>query len=326
MKTSSHHGFMVLHSNQLEGLRDLMVNFIQRHPLSPLQPEVILVQSNGMKHWLEISLAQSLGICAATEIELPSTLLWQFYRHVLGAERVNALMPLDKKPMVWRLMRRLPHLLAQPEFSTLERYVQEQDDAGTTRNRRIFQLAQQIADVFDGYQNYRADWLQNWAKGDFAELDESQRWQGLLWQDIAQDLLNDELTTDLHSRAAVHQAFLEALQQYKNGERPHDLPERIMIFGITSLPTQTIEALAALGRVSQVMLWVQNPCEHHWGHLVESHRPLRQAARRRQKLKQNLPIPNEHLSLHEQYQLHTQGNPLLAAWGKQGRDYLHLLD
>ena len=33
-------GFMVLHSNQLEGLRDVMVQFIQNNPLPPLAPEV----------------------------------------------------------------------------------------------------------------------------------------------------------------------------------------------------------------------------------------------------------------------------------------------
>jgi len=52
MSHSPNTGFMVLHSNQLEGLRDLMVEFIRNHPLAPLQPEVLLVQSNGMKHWL----------------------------------------------------------------------------------------------------------------------------------------------------------------------------------------------------------------------------------------------------------------------------------
>ena len=38
-------GFMVLHSNQLEGLRELAVRFIRDNPLPPLAPEVLLVQS-----------------------------------------------------------------------------------------------------------------------------------------------------------------------------------------------------------------------------------------------------------------------------------------
>jgi exodeoxyribonuclease V gamma subunit len=41
-----------------------------------------------------------------------------------------------------------------------------------------------------------------------------------------------------------------------------------------------------------------------------------------------LPVPQDDGSLSEadQYTLHTDTHPLLAAWGKHGRDYLHLLD
>ena len=107
-------GFMVLHGNRLEDLRDLLIGFMQLHPLPPLVPEVILVQSNGMKHWLELALASdaALGICAATQMELPGGYLWQIYRTVLGADRVPSQMPFDKNNLVWRLMRLLPDVLA----------------------------------------------------------------------------------------------------------------------------------------------------------------------------------------------------------------------
>lgn len=79
-------GFLVFHSNQLEHLSELLVKSVKQHPLKPLDSEVILVQSNGMKHWLEIQIAKdsALGICAATIIDLPSTLIWRMYRDVLG--------------------------------------------------------------------------------------------------------------------------------------------------------------------------------------------------------------------------------------------------
>ena len=48
---------MVLHGNRLEDLCELLTQFIKSQPLLPLAPEVILVQSNGMKHWLEMALA-----------------------------------------------------------------------------------------------------------------------------------------------------------------------------------------------------------------------------------------------------------------------------
>ncbi len=335
-------GFMVLHSNQLEGLRELAVQFIRNHPLPVLAPEVLLVQSNGMKHWLELALAKDLGICAATQVELPSAKLWQIYRAVLGPSNVPAHMPLDKSPLVWRIMRLLPSLLAQPNFAPLKNYLGQAEADASPMNRRAYQLAAQLADVLDGYQNYRADWLEDWANhkeqlrtqtGMATPLPTTQSWQPELWRDLLDDLAADaevkaEVQHSYSSRAKVHEAFMAKMASLPEGQRPAGVPHRIMVFGVTSLPMQTVQALAALGRVCQVLMLVQNPCQHYWGHVVESRVPLAKLSKQRQAHKAGLPVPQDDGSLSEadQYTLHTDTHPLLAAWGKHGRDYLHLLD
>lgn len=335
-------GFMVLHSNQLEGLRELAVQFIRNHPLPVLAPEVLLVQSNGMKHWLELALAKDLGICAATQVELPSAKLWQIYRAVLGPSNVPAHMPLDKSPLVWRIMRLLPSLLAKPSFAPLKNYLGQAEADASPMNRRAYQLAAQLADVLDGYQNYRADWLEDWANhkdtlrtqaGMATPLPTAQSWQPELWRDLLDDLAADaevkaELQHSFSSRAKVHEAFMAKMASIPEGQRPAGVPHRIMVFGVTSLPMQTVQALAALGRVCQVLMLVQNPCQHYWGHVVESRVPLAKLSKQRQAHKAGLPVPQDDGSLSEadQYKLHTDTHPLLAAWGKHGRDYLHLLD
>ncbi len=335
-------GFMVLHSNQLEGLRELAVQFIRNHPLPVLAPEVLLVQSNGMKHWLELALAKDLGICAATQVELPSAKLWQIYRAVLGPSHVPTHMPLDKSPLVWRIMRLLPMLLAKPSSAPLKNYLGQTEADASHMNRRAYQLAAQLADVLDGYQNYRADWLEDWANhkdalrtqaGMATPLPAAQCWQPELWRDLLDDLAADaevkaELQHSYSSRAKVHEAFMAKMATLAEGQRPAGVPHRIMVFGVTSLPMQTVQALAALGRVCQVLMLVQNPCQHYWGHVVESRVPLAKISKQRQAHKAGLPVPQDdgYLSEADQYTLHTDTHPLLAAWGKHGRDYLHLLD
>lgn len=323
-------GFMVLHGNRLEDLRELLTQFIQSQPLPPLEPEVILVQSNGMKHWLEMALADdaALGICAATRLELPSGYLWQIYRQVLGFDAVPQHMPFDKPRLLWRLMRLLPVLAASnPVYAPLARYLGDKSDG-----RKRYQLASQVADVFDGYQSYRADWLGDWATGEAgqdslcshdgkpAALEAAHVWQAQLWRDIRADV--GAALADA-SRASVHARFMAALkarvaQSKATGQRPAGLPTRLVVFGISSLPLQTVEALAELGQVCQVLMMVQNPCRYYWGDIVEGHDQLRQQARRRQSVKR--------FSAMETSALHTATHPLLASWGKQGRDYLHLLD
>jgi exodeoxyribonuclease V gamma subunit len=322
-------GFMVLHGNRLEDLRDLLTLFLKSQPLPPMQPEVILVQSNGMKHWLEMALADdaALGICAATRMELPGSYLWQIYRSVLGADAVPHHMPFDKASLLWRLMRLLPLLAAgDVVYAPLERYL-----SGGGDGRRLYQLAQQIADVFDGYQSYRADWLSDWAAGNdtlrsydgkHAGLEEAHAWQAQLWRDIRLDV--GEALADA-SRSAVHAQFMTRLKglvesQQSSGQVPEGFPPRVVVFGISSLSMQTVEALALLGQMSQVLMFVQNPCQYFWGDIVEGHDQLRQQVRQRQQAKPQRTGVRGHVN--EPAPTH----PLLASWGKQGRDYLHLLN
>ncbi|WP_027965866.1 exodeoxyribonuclease V subunit gamma [Halomonas halocynthiae] len=321
-------GFLVVHGNQLESLRDLAVSWMRREPLAPLENEVILVQSNGISQWLKLALAADApngsGIAAALDITLPARFLWQAYRAVLthseGEDAVPEASPLDKPRLNWRLMRLLPELLNDPAFKPLDNFLADDNDL-----RKRFQLAERLADLFDQYQVYRADWLAAWAegrdeiidaRGQTRPLEADQCWQPELWRRLRDDIGNEGLNT---SRALIHQRFLNTCRTLQPGQRPAGLPRRVIVFGISSLPRQTLEALAAMSRVSQVLLCVHNPCRHFWADIIE-HKDLLRAERRRQRQRPGMP---QHL---DDTELHLHAQPLLAAWGKQGRDYLRLLD
>ena len=318
-------GLMVIHSNHPEALRDLVVAWMQRYPLRPLESETILVQSNGIAQWLKLSLAQPVaaggcGVTAAVDVQLPAQFLWKAYRAVLGKHEVPELSPLDKQPLTWRLMRLLPDLLAQPAFAALRRFLENDAD-----QRKRYQLAERIADLFDQYQVYRADWLEDWAagrdvlrtaKGAVKPLDAEQQWQAALWRAVLADVGPQGMAT---SRAAVHHAFLQFWQKGDVPTAVPGLPRRIVVFGISSMPAQTLQALAALAQRSQVLLCVHNPCRHHWSDIVADKDLLRHQYRRQQR-KNGMDI-----GLSDDL-LHQHAHPLLAAWGKQGRDYIHLID
>ncbi|GHD63695.1 RecBCD enzyme subunit RecC [Jeongeupia chitinilytica] len=320
-------GLMVIHGNRPEALRDVLVSWMTRHPLAPLDQEVILVQSNGIAQWLKLALARDVadggcGIAAAIDAQLPSRFLWQAYRAVLGEAAVPLQSPFDKPLLVWRLMRLLPALLAEPVFAPLARFLDGDDDL-----RKRHQLAERLADLFDQYQVYRADWLADWAGGDDVistsrrgrePLPDSVRWQPRLWRalltDVGADPGDDRVGT---SRAEVHRCFLETAQTL--AQRPHGLPQRLLVFGISSLPQQSLEVLSALSRWTQVLMCVHNPCEHFWGDIIAD-KDLLRAERARQARKAGAPVQLDDTLLH----LHA--HPLLAAWGKQGRDFIGLLD
>ncbi|MDP3903823.1 MAG: exodeoxyribonuclease V subunit gamma, partial [Methylococcaceae bacterium] len=313
-------GIAVIHSNKLEELSDVVEYWLREHALAPLENEVFLVQSNGMGHWLKQNLAlnSALGIAAAITMKLPSLFIWSVYRAVLG-EKIPKEQPLAKAPLTWRLYRLLPTLISQPGFATLASFLTEDSNS-----RKRYQLAEQLADLFDQYQVYRSDWLSDWASGHDTLRDahgqsqpmpEQQRWQAALWRTVLADLGEDY--TPAASRASVHTQFMAQIDELEN--RPVGVPRRIILFGLSSLPQQSLEVLAKLGKFCQIVLFVHNPCQHYWADIIED-KELLKAERRRHAYKAGM---NASLTSEE---LHQHANPLLAAWGKQGRDYIRLLD
>ena len=214
-------GFMIVHGNRLDDLRDLAVSWMRRYPLAPLESERVLVHSNGIAQWLKLALAEDPredgggggGIAAALEVQLPAQFLWQAYRAVLGRESIPEVSELDKAPLTWRLMRLLPGLLERPEFRTLQRFLADDADL-----RKRHQLAERLADLFDQYQVYRGDWLDDWsqgrdqlrtANGQARPLGADERWQAELWRALLADVGADSLA---RSRSGVHRRFIEALR------------------------------------------------------------------------------------------------------------------
>ena len=105
-------------SNRLETLAEHLAETLRRPLRSPLQPEVVVVQSQGMARWLKLELAGRHGVCANCSFPFPKA----FCAEVLAA---SAATPgegsaLDREVMLWEIMRLLPELLPQPEFSPLE--------------------------------------------------------------------------------------------------------------------------------------------------------------------------------------------------------------
>lgn len=338
-------GLLVLHAQRSEMLAETVIAWLQAHPLAPLEQDILLVQSNGMAEWLKMGIAQQLGICAATKVELPGRFLWRTYRQVLGHARVPAQSPLDKGPLTWRLMQLLPRWIAQQEeagqgevAAPIRRFLwaRSDEDASATVAAgaeaaidpvRLHQLASRLADLFDQYQVYRADWLDDWAqhRDQLAHplrpaqpLPSDQAWQASLWRAILAPLTPDEQQT---ARPRLHGLVVQALREaHEQGQPVPGLPRRVVVFGMSTMPLPILEAMEALSHHCQVLLAVPNPCRFHWADIMDGREMLRMA-RRRFALK-----GGQDLSLLPLEAMHAHAHPLLASWGRQGRDFVRQLD
>ena len=311
-------GLLVLHGNRLELLTEAVFDWLDRAPLAPLETEHFLVQSNGAAEWLKMALARHAGLCAAARVELPARFLWRSYRLMLGRAAVPARSAFEKDALTWRLMRALPDWASRPGFETVAGFLQ----AGGA-DRRL-QLAARLADLLDQYQVYRADWLAAWAEGrdeliapggQASPLPPDQRWQAALWRLLLAELSPPELSA---LRPQVHRDFLAALARDQAPVAP--LPRRVVLLGAAHLSSQALEALAALSRRCQVILAIPNPCRFHWADILEG-RELLRTARPRHAARGAQDLGRVPLAA-----MHDHAHPLLAAWGRQGRDFMRQLD
>lgn len=339
MTAPIHPGFMALHSHRAENLLETVVAWLQAHPLGPLEEEVFIVQSNAVAEWLKMALANGLGVCAATRVELPARFFWRTSRQVLGRAAVPVESPLDKVPLTWRLMQTLPALLADPAHAAVYAPVAGfvHGDGPGAPTLRMLQLCQRLADLYDQYQVYRPDWLQDWAAGrpqllagDGRKLPvpAGQVWQAALWQHLMAGLKPGQR---IATRPNLHQRVISRLEEAAHaadagsadGVTPMPLtglPRRVVAFGMSHLPQGLLDMLGALSHHTQVLLAVPNPCQHHWADVIDG-RELLRMQHRRHAFKGGVDLAALPLA-----DMHAHAHPLLAAWGRQSRDFVRLLD
>ena len=322
--------FRVWHSNRLDLLKDLVTSIMENDPLpDPLEHEVVLVQSPGMAQWLQMELASGFRskIAANIRFPLPATFIWQMFVAVLPNIPVES--AFTKSAMSWKLMHLLPTLRDDPAFALLSDYLCEDSDP-----RKLYQLSAQVADLFDHYLVYRPDWLALWEKGEqIPDLGSAQVWQAPLWQALVE--YTAHIGQPAWHRANLYQRFIQCLTDDK---LKVSLPKRVFICGISSLPPIYLQALEALGRHSDIHLLFTNPCQHYWGDIQDRAFLARLLTRKRKVYARN---PQQWAETGEQRGLFKQPetaahlfslegeqalpNPLLASWGRQGRDNLYLL-
>ncbi len=157
-----------------------------------------------------------------------------------------------------------------------------------------FELAEALAGVFEQYQIYRPEWILDWEAG---ESQSDAAWQAALWRRIA--------AAAAPNPARLYRDFFEHAGALPEGS----LPARVSVFGISALPSMYLRLLAALAQTREVRLYVPNPSRAYWGDIESEAR-----------------LACWQLTRPERAEYATSGQPLLAALGGQGRDFIELLN
>lgn len=280
-------------SNRTENLLVHLHKVIEIAPLSdPFAKEVLMIQSQGMERWLAQQLALHFKVWANYEFLFPAA----FFNTIAQAidTRLNA-ENFARDRLLWRLESLLRTADAEV-YKPLRHYLD-----GNDAELKRYQLARQLAQLFDQYQVMRPDMLADWQKGTLQTGSSEERWQRALWLALLDQL------GERH-RGALWLDAIAKLNAGKEGALSDKLPERISLFGLNTLPPLFLNFLQGVARHTQVHFYLLNPAQSYWAD-VEN---------KRQLARKNLLQPETSAVLSE-------GHPLLAALGQQGREFQQLL-
>ena len=275
-------------------------------PLSnPFIKEEFLVQSRGMSSWLKLQMADQLGVFANVIFRFPEETIWMILRGLLGYGPDKN--PYTKEGMAWRIFHLLPELIKTQErdFSQVSRYLGT--NLGKEDANRSFRLCRQIATLYDSYLTYRPEMIMDWMAGKLP--DGGNRWQGVLWQHLRKEYKEKSLPE-----------LMKQLSSHKIPQNPEFLPERLSVFGISTLPPIFLDILQAYGRFRPLHFYVLQPAPVMWGD-VESekdvekwkNRAIKRATEQSQKEVTEIELGIE------------SGNPLIGSLGRTGREFFNLL-
>jgi exodeoxyribonuclease V gamma subunit len=291
---------LIHRSNKSERLVDILVDVLQRASPDPMASEWIAVQSRGMERWLSLELSRRLGVWANPCFPFPRALIGQLLdvaepsaEQAQAAQRAGQ--AFSEQTLVWSMAALLDRHAEHPELALLGQYLETA--SGTAREARLFQLAERLARRVDDYTLYRGELVQGWQAG------QGEGWQPFLWRTLVARHGGEHV-------AARAERYFEAARRGRL--RLDALPARLCLFGVGSLPPLYLRALQALPDAVEVHLFVVNPCREYWS-LIRTERSIE----RRAAALGSGALDDQHFEV---------GNPLLASFGRLGREFAELLE
>jgi exodeoxyribonuclease V gamma subunit len=281
-------------AGSLEPLADAAAAVLAEPLDDPFTPELIAVPGGGVQAWLTAQLARRLGatapgatdgprgevgdgIVANIEFVFPAGIVARAVGEGSGIGRWST------GPLTWAVHEVLQDL--GPELG-------QATDAVRARS---------IADLFDRYTLYRPQMVRIWSEGRDVDgsggsLDPHQLWQPRLWRAVQQRLggLTDE------------QLLRQATEQVAAGAVPADVPSRVVVFGLASMPSPHLELLGALSTHREVHVLAPVASARRWQYAAEgrvAHGPFA------------LPVPRT-----DEMVPVGSGNPLVTGWGQASRE------
>ena len=289
-------GFQLNVSNSLEELSGKLFDNFASANMPVFLPHYVITQTEGMNNWLKLKLAARQGIAANIRFLKPNDLI-QRVHFLLGGKYSGTLSP---ENVSWILFRILEEKEFQDLFPAIAAYYIEMDESSAVKRMA---LAEKVADLFDQYQVYRTDLIEEWSKASTNAVTGNE-WQQYLWT-RTRALTGDKMI----DKIMMSKSIVSTLKDPLPGEELKNKIPQVHIFGISITTPYHLRIFEALSDHIEVSFYLLNPSpEQFWQATINE----KQASRLIGKGKASA---GELLI----------GNNLLNSWGKIIKDTFSLL-
>jgi len=296
-------------ANKMENLLVLLDKIQQLAPLPVFTQETIIVQNAGMQHWLNLSLAKQRGISMNTSYALPAQFLWKLVRTLASEEEVPEQSPYSREVLSWRIYALLAskEVIEDDDFLLASQYwrgKRAQENNAEQANIKRYQLACQLADLYEQYLIFRPEWIDAWHKGensidltDDSDTNSQEKWQAKLWRLLIKE--------QAYNPVSLMKKAISNIEHHLDA-----IPPRISFFGINAMAPIWLDLIHALSEHIEVHFFHLNPCYAYWGDLVSEKQAINSMASWVKGVTDFKELV---------------GNPLLANLGQQGREFMAML-
>ncbi|MEX2585759.1 MAG: exodeoxyribonuclease V subunit gamma, partial [Balneolaceae bacterium] len=149
-------------------------------PEDPLDPVTVIVPNRDLSRWLSMEIARQQGVMGNIRYLLPSEWFWQRVRTLFPG--LPKELPSDRGALKWILFRILSEEQERKKLpATLRSWLERQP---AREQERLWDLSGVVASLFDQYQIYRPDLVNDWSRGTLQGSRDEEKWQAFLWKRI----------------------------------------------------------------------------------------------------------------------------------------------
>lgn len=288
--------FKVYFSNQVERLYPkLKEELFSSSSSFPFTKRTVIVPSPAMKSWLNLRFAhdEEIGIAAGFRIQYLEAAIAELANQHTESKQTRST-TLSQMELALKIEGTIRHLIVTENgkdgilWQPLFKYLCISKQLSKKSNKRIIALSDKLAALFIQYEKYAPVMLQEW------ETARNGGWQEELWRRVV-------------GEASIFPKDLKASDS------------QVHLFAVSFLSRKQHEFLSTLSCHIPVSYYLLSPCQAFWSDLLSD----KQCVKIQQYWQQ------KGISLNQQNELDRylyDRNPLLANFGRLGREMAHLVE